>query len=187
MSFRSNPDNYAFAPVPGECISCFPTGETTETLFLTLQGIKLGDDWSSPDEAPPNGLWPLKYRGDCEWYLDDPPYSFLLDSDAFLTNLIVTATIGGGVFSSTLAAGCQFDFENLIDDPFGVNYFGGRAIFTAPIGTSAISNLNQMALLNLDPTSFFWVKPNFSLNGVFSNGYYRRRDSTNIIIQYDLP
>ena len=186
MSFETNPFLYTFDGGPSPCTTCYPANKTPTSLFCSIQGIEIGDTWSSAIEPPPNGVFELTYDNSCQWSFASAPLTIFFKAAFPDSSLVVSLTPGGFVFTDTIGANCEFEFENFWQSPIGRNYFGGKIILLNPLQSGPFNNIDLMELLNLDPEGDFFASFATPDPDFITMRYSRSRDRSNIHIKYDL-
>ena len=186
MSFDTNLSLYNLWTGANPCVTCFDAGETPEQIFMSLQGVMIGDTWAAPDEPPPNGVWQLDYDGSCQWSDREANLTVLYKKAFPGSSLVISLPIGGFVFSGPGQPVCTNQFSNFYVAPAGRNYWGGSAVFLNPLESGTLNNPELMALVGMEPGSGTFCSMNRPDVDHITNRYSRREDATNIHIKYDL-
>lgn len=186
MSFDTDLDNYNFAPVSGECATCFATGKTPEQIFFDLSDFQIGDDWTDSDAAPINGLLQLDYQSGCEWLGDDGTWFFLYLLGPAISVAAVGLLPATTVFTGSRNEKCVETFENPNTSPIGVKYHSGKIAILNPLESGTVNNVELMEKVAFVPETGLFCRPQSPDIDLMTNRYSRRSDHTNIHIEYDL-
>jgi hypothetical protein len=154
-------------------------------MYLCLAGILPGELWGAWAGAPPFGHWPLSCVSPCRWEYTDANYYMYLLYQAGQSTCWVSAPGPTPIFADVIPSICQRWFENGVQDPGGVVFFGGNALVIPTTNPDPYSLPELLELIDTYPTWFDYVDP---LPGIDFDGFYRLTkplDKSNVTLKVE--
>lgn len=185
MSFSTDPTNFEFSTPPNVCNACFDAGKTPKQVIVSVAGIGIGNNWAPGDPPPPFGDYIIEVDAPCEWSKTIDGYVIEYNNVGALAEVLIHDGAGTNYFWSWLPAACITFFNNFVQNPAGVKYFGGAVNVIDPLGDGPFNLSAALALFNIDPAvrTFAAFKPIDADSTVIR--FTRRIGRDNIAIKLD--
>lgn len=178
-----NPADYEFAA--GDCLACFPAGETPKFLYACMAGIERGDLWVAGVDPPaPNGAFKMTWQGACIWGDVHNGITFAYGAAPGFSELDIT-DLAHFYFVSVHEPICTTHFTNSVIVPAGNKYYGGWGFLTQiePAGLFSESDLAESVGLEPGPDLLASIWPKDTEEAV--HVIYERNSRNRIRILYD--
>lgn len=186
MSIDTDPSLYDFSPPANDCTLCYPANQTPDSFFITVSGVKKGDDWLPTLPEPPNGTFEMLNVGNCNWIDFGTPHLVVYWTQPTFSQINISWSGLFNSFSGTNSSNCIKTFASLWTTPVGNYYWDGQCTITSVIGNGPNDLPALMGLVTLEPEKEMWSQ-GLPQSGVAStNRYTSHRRDTNILVQYDL-
>lgn len=169
------------------CNTCFPVGETPDTVYASVVGVKVGDLHDGSQSDPPNGIFELHQIFACEWETDDFPGVLWKPAIFGASNLTITVADPGLAFTDTPVNNCIQRFVADWQSPVARFHYGGVVqIMTladlTPISIQTIATLAGVTIATDTMMDFWPAGPSDEVVVSFA----RIQDTVRILIKQDL-
>jgi len=185
MSLDTDPTLYSYNSSLPDCLACFASGKTPNSLFCQLTGIKNGALWTPGDDPPPNGLYELNYSAGCIWDLNlsgVPSLLYRISPGLTIFNVTSSSRLA---FNFSASPMCNYTLSNQLTSPTGNYYYGGWAQLINPLDDDPASLQYLMSLINLVPSSNLYCNPIYFAADETILKFYEKQGKTNIAILFD--
>lgn len=185
MSIDLDPSLYAYESPPNVCIPVYGAGQTPDTIFLSFNEIKKGDNWVAADGEPPNGLWEIPPNAPCNFSATIGGYLVTYSTAAGASGVLIQTPNATLAFVGTSGVAGTTNFPSIFTSPVGKAFYDGWC------SVSSVVSSNQNNIQDLweslgeirQPETFDNLRSQDNLTS--SHTFSRRYDATNIHITVD--